>query len=108
MKIRHLALVAAISLAGSGASLAQQSSFTNTNTNSNNNAAFATGTTNSFSMRNGNMVLSQSGANAADSSGFCQFFSFSFGMTRIIQIIQGNSVSQIFGSVNDPVDDPCI
>ena len=101
MKIRHLAVVAAIFLFASGNSLAQ-SNWTNTN---NNNASFSSGT---FSMSTSNMNISQSNANTSDSDSFCQFFSFSFGLMKIVQIIQGNSFSQVTVSSSDPVEDPCL
>jgi len=102
MKIRHIALVAAISIFATGNSLAQ-SSWSNTNTNTNNTSSFGT---NSFSLSSNNLNISQSNTNDPDM--FCQFFSFSFGLTQIIQIIQGNSFTQVFGSTSDPIDDPCL
>ncbi len=100
MKIRYIALLAAIFLFATGSSWANTN--TNTNTNFNNTSNFGTG---SFSMSNGNMSISQS--NTSDPDSFCQFFSFTFGMTQIVQIIQGNSFSQVFGSPSD-VEDPCL
>ncbi|ALP53275.1 hypothetical protein Tel_08965 [Candidatus Tenderia electrophaga] len=98
---------------GAASSAWAQSTWTSTNTNNttntNNNVTNAQSFgTNSFSFSSGNMNISQSGATGADSSGFCQFFSFSFGMMQIVQIIQGNSFSQVFGSASDPVEDPCL
>lgn len=106
MKTRHLVLGIAISVLASGTSIAQTNSFsninTNTNTNNNNNQGFASG--GSFSFSSGNMRISQNSFNNT----FCQFFSFIFGSTQIIQIIQGNSMTQTFGSITDPVTDPCL
>ena len=102
MKIRHLALVAAISIFATGNSLAQ-SSWTNTNTNTNNTSSFGT---NSFSLSSNNMTISQNTTNSPGS--VCQFFSFTFGLTQIVQIIQGNSFTQVFGSISDPLEDPCL
>ena len=101
MKISHVALVDAISLFATANSLAQ-STWSNTNTGNNNNVSFGT---NSFSLSSSNMTISQNNTN--DFNSFCQFFSFSFGLTQIVQIIQGNSFSQTFGSTTDP-DDPCL
>ena len=98
MKIRHLALVAAFSFFATGNSWAVTN---NTNTNNNNNGSFS-GTT--FSLSSNNMQISQNNTNNPD--GFCQFFSFSFGLTQIIQIIQGNSFSQTFGPTS--TQDPCL
>lgn len=97
MKIRHLALLGTISFFAAGNSWA-----INTNTNNNNNVNFGTST---FSLTTNNMQISQDNTNNPD--GFCQFFSFSFGFMKIIQIIQGNSFSQTFGSTTD-VEDPCL
>ncbi len=102
MKIRHLALVAAISVFATGNSLAQ-SNWTNTNTN--NTTSF---TNNSFSLSSSNMNISQSNTNSSDPNAICQFFSFTFGFTQIVQIIQGGSMTQVFGSITDPVEDPCL
>lgn len=104
MKIRHLALVAAISVFATGNSLAQ-SSWTNTNNNTNNTTSF-TGST--FSLSSNNMNISQSNTNTDDPTAICQFFSFSFGFTQIVQIIQGGSMTQLFGSITDPIEDPCL
>ena len=101
MKIRHLALVAAISFFASGNSWAQ-SNWSNTNNNNNNNSSFGFSP---FSLSNSNMQITQS--NPGDFNSFCQFFSFSFGLTQIIQIIQGNTITQSFGSISD-VEDPCL
>jgi len=102
MKIRHLALVAAISVFATGNSLAQN---TNTNTNTNNTTSF---TGNSFSLSSSNMNISQSNTNTDDPTAICQFFSFSFGFTQIVQIIQGGSMTQLFGTITDPIEDPCL
>ncbi len=102
MKIRHIVLLAAISLFASGTSWAQTSG-SNTNFNSNFNNMGNFGST-SFSQTSNNMTITQS--NGGGSGEFCQFFSFTFGMTQIIQIIQGNSFSQVFGSPSD-IEDPC-
>jgi len=101
MKIRHLALVAAISIFATGNSWAQS---TWTNTNTNNTTSF--GPT-SFSLSSNNMTITQDSANAPGE--VCQFFSFTFGLTRIVQIIQGSSFTQVFGSASDdPLEDPCL
>lgn len=102
MKIRHLALVAAISIFATGSSLAQNS-WTNTNTNTNNTSSFGS---NSFSLSSNNMNISQN--NTTDLGSFCQYFTFTFGTTRITQIIQGSSFSQVVSSINDPIEDPCL
>ena len=99
MKIRHLALIGAISFFAAGNSWAINN---NTNTNNNNNVNFGS---NTFSLTTNNMQIYQDNTNNPD--GFCQFFSFSFGFTQIIQIIQGNSFSQVFGSTSDP-ENPCL
>ncbi|HHJ80050.1 MAG TPA: hypothetical protein ENJ65_00285 [Candidatus Tenderia electrophaga] len=104
MKMRHLALVAAISVFATGNTLAQ-SNWSNTNTNTNNTTSFSN---NSFSLSGSNMNISQSGTFTTEPDAFCQFFSFTFGLTRIVQIIQGNSFTQTFGSASDPVEDPCL
>lgn len=110
MKMRHLALVAAISVFATGNSLAQGNWTNNSqnnwaNTNTNNTTSF---TNNSFSLSGSNMNISQSGTFTTDPSAFCQFFSFTFGFTQIVQIIQGGSMTQVFGSITDPVEDPCL
>jgi hypothetical protein len=109
MKLGHAGLVLAISLAGTGVSLAQtNNAVTQTNT------VTATGTAgggfnSSFSMSTGNMRISQSGTNTANSGAFCQFFSFTFGFTRIVQIIDGAMFGQSLGSSADPeIADPCL
>ncbi len=101
MKIRHLALVAAISIFTTGNSWAQNT-WSNTNINTNNTTSFGS---NSFSLSSDNMNINQT--NTDDSDLFCQFFSFTFGSTTIYQIIQGSSFRQVFGSASDPIEDPC-
>lgn len=103
MKTRHLVFGIVISTLATGTGVAQ-STFTNTNTNNNNNLSFTTG---SFSMTNGNMRLSQT-APTTNPNSFCQFFSITFGLSRIVQIIQGSSITQTFGSASDPATDPCL
>jgi len=102
MKIRYITLLAVISLFAAGNSWAQNGG-ANNNINFNNNVNnFGAG---SFSVPGGNMTISQ--GNISDPGSFCQFFSYTFGMTQIIQIIQGNSFSQVFGAPSD-VEDPCL
>ncbi len=105
MKIRHLALVAAISIFSTGNSWAQNT-WSNTNTNNTNDASFIG--SDSFSLSTDNMNISQSGANTTDFSSFCQFFTITFGGTRITQVVRGTSFSQIIGSASDPIEDPCL
>ncbi len=104
MKIRHIALLAAISFFASGNSWAQDSG-SNSNFNSNFNNNMGNFGSTSFSQTSNNMTITQS--IGGGSNDFCQFFSFTFGMTQIIQIIQGNSFTQVFGSPSD-VEDPCL
>ncbi|KAF0191293.1 MAG: hypothetical protein FD165_1889 [Gammaproteobacteria bacterium] len=102
MKLPQIALVAAISLFATGNSWAQNN-WSNSNNTSNFGGSFGNS---SFSQTSNNMTISQLTGSGADS--FCQFFSYSFGLTQIIQIIQGNSMTQVFGSNLDPVTDPCL
>lgn len=106
MMIRNVIFGIALTMSASGLAWAQD---TNANTQSNTNSGgsqefgggFGGG---SFSFTSGNTTISQS--NGADGS-FCQFFSFSSGLMQIVQILQGNSMTQTFGSPSS-VTDPCI
>lgn len=110
MTTRKIILSIVIALGVSGPAWAQTS---NTITDSQNGGNFGGnfgggfggnfGGFGSFKFTNGSTTISQ--GSSADGS-FCQFFSFSAGVNSIIQIIQGNSFSQSFGSTT-PVDDPC-
>lgn len=102
MKMRYLALGAVLAFATASTGWAQ------TNTNTNNNVNMVSGAFGGpfvLQSNDGNMRISQSGANATDSSGFCQFFSFNFGFMSMWQIITDDGMQSGFGT---PPEDPCV
>ena len=110
MKIQHLVFGIVISMFAAGASWAQSGSVVNSFSNTTGSTSTITNSTNSlnfgfntFTLSNGNMSISQN----FSTDTFCQFFSFSFGLRRITQIIQGNTMTQSFGASTDPATDPC-
>ena len=104
MKMRYFIAGFALAVFTTAASAVTTSSFTNTNTNSFNNTSFTQFGGSSFSMSNGNMTMSQT----VSDNNICQFFSFTTAFMRIVQIIQGNTMTQTFGAPSGSVTDPCL
>lgn len=99
MTARRVIFGIAISMLFTGTSWAQNSNINTQSTMQGNSQNFGN---NSFRFSNGNVTISQNSSN----NSFCQFFSFSSGLNSIIQIIQGNSMTQVLGTPG-AVTDPC-
>lgn len=104
MKMRLFVAAFAFSALATTASGVTTSSSTSTVTTSVNNSSFTQFGNTSFSMSNGNMNLSQTVSN----NSICQFFSFKTAFMQIVQIIQGNTMTQGFVSPSASVTDPCL
>lgn len=104
MNIRTLIFAAAIATSFTGVASAQTTNTQNGNGSQNSGGNFGGSFGGSFTFTGNGSTISQS---FGDDGSFCQFFSFSSSFAQIVQILQGNTVTQTFGSATTPAD-PCI